>query len=212
MPRPMPGTELLLVPDDGRGTGPVADFGVFRVALIGLHVQRDRLFFQNPPATSGEPVTSRFVARVQVQVEPRLTLSWDARPVVLEARDDKGQSLVPDPSPTIPRGPGPVLQFGSRPDLLEIPLNYPERPGKTIMRLRGMLPAMITGRRPDPLVVPLEAAPGKMFRSEEATLTIHEVKAVPNQPGLAVDLTLTLQGSPRPVRARRRDSGRRRCR
>ncbi|MBV8077374.1 MAG: hypothetical protein JO284_13290 [Planctomycetaceae bacterium] len=198
LPRPMPGSELILAPDDGRGTGPVADFGVFRVALIGLHMQRDRLFFQNPQTTSGEPVTSRFVARVQVQVEPRLTLSWDAKPVVLEARDDKGQSLLPDPSPAISRGPRPVLQFGARPDLLDIPLNYPERPGKTIIRLRGMLPAMITGRRPDPLVVPLEGAPGKTFRSEEATLTVHEVKAVPNQPGLAVDLTLTLQGAPIP--------------
>ena len=71
---------------------------------------------------------------------------------------------------------------------------------------------MITGRRPDPLVVPLEAAPGKTFRSEEATLTIHDVKAVPNQPGLAVDLTLTLQGCFPSRPGRGWDSGRRRCR
>ena len=205
------GTELLLVPQDGRGIGPVSDFGAFRIVLTTLHHQRDRVFFRDAPAPSGSTSESeRFLARVQVMVEPRLTLAWDGKPVLSEAIDDQGQSLVPERNPKLLRESGPVLEFGSRPDLLDIPMTYPERPGKTIMRLRGMLPAVVSGRRPDPLVVPLGEALGKMFHSEEAALTIHQVKTVPNQPGVAVDLTLTLPevartmfGSPLPSDLRR---------
>ena len=52
----------------------------------------------NTPAAEGASVNEQFYAQVQVAAEPRLSLSLNGPLKILEAIDDRGQSLLPDPA------------------------------------------------------------------------------------------------------------------
>ena len=109
-----------------RGAGPTWDSGPFRVSLISLHYQRDVAFNSvvagfprrvavppapvplppglNIAAAEGPSVSEQFYAQVQVAAEPRLSLSLNGPLKILEAVDDRGQSLLPA------HGEGPITQ------------------------------------------------------------------------------------------------------
>jgi len=107
-----------------RVPGPTSDTGPFRVSLTSLHYQRDVAFNQavaiiprrnplpvppllpgaNSPLPDGPAVNEQFYAQVQVSAEPRLSVSQHGPLKIVEAVDDRGQSLLPEP------GNGPVTQ------------------------------------------------------------------------------------------------------
>jgi len=187
------GQELILLPNDPGGAAPVVSSGAVQVTLLALHHQRDRVFFANSEASTAPSESVRFTARLQVRVEPRLTLAWVGAPQQFEAIDDRGQWLPRESFPITPRPPSPFNNgVGTRPGLLEIAMRYPERPGKTIERLRATIPVVIAGRRAEPLVAPLEGSSDQVFRVGDTTLVIHDVKALPEQRGTAIELTLTI--------------------
>src|SRR4051812_42970878 len=183
-PRTRPGQELVLVPDEGSGAAPTVNRGAFRGSLLALHHERNRSFFANPTSPRGPSESIRFVARLQVRAEPRLALLWVGQPRQFEAIDDLDRRIpAENQTATSP----PQLRYnyrpGTRPDLLEVAMKYPERPGKAIERLSGTIPVVIACRRPDPLVVPLHPAPERTARAGGTTLVIHGVKALPDRRG-----------------------------
>jgi hypothetical protein len=201
-PRQRTGRELILVANEPYMPFPVAHSGVVDVVLLTLHHQRDRVFGQNEPGFGTSSAVVRFTAGVQVRVEPRLTLLSIGPPEGVEAIDDRGQSLRPDSVPIIRRPSSPRFNGNGAPRTsVEIVLKYPERPGKTIRRLGGILPLLIAGRRPDPLVVPLERSRDRVFSAGETMLAIHDVKALPNSRGSVVELTLTVPDLSSPNKA-----------
>jgi hypothetical protein len=198
-----------LIDGGPRLVGPTSDSGPFRVSLVGLHYQRDvtfspevagfprRNFVPPPPAPPGvdpapghAPVVSeQFYAQVQVTAEPRLSVSMNGPLKVLEAVDNRGQSLLPEPGEGVPtqRFSG---YFGLNTAALQLQaaLRRPGQPGQSIRKLRGSLPVLVATRKPDPLVVTLQGASGKVFRNDEVTLSILDIRTAPatNQTSLEV--------------------------
>ncbi|SIO62181.1 hypothetical protein SAMN05444166_6971 [Singulisphaera sp. GP187] len=182
----------------GRPAGPMSDHGPFRVNLVGLHYQRHVQFFPtgqplpsnrvglppNPvdPKRPGYTVNEEFYAQIQVAAEPRLSVSQNGPLKLVEAIDERGQSLL------IPENNAQTLQrqsayFGltAGPNLhLQAPLRRPEQPGQEIKRLRGVLPVVVATRKGNPLVVPLSGSSGKSFRNDEATVEVQEIRVNPN--------------------------------
>jgi hypothetical protein len=201
-----------------RPSAPAFDTGPFRVNVLGLHYQRDVSF---PPvevgmgnaATPPRPVpattpSSRVApsvheqcfAQIQVSGEPRLSLSQTGTLKLVEAVDDRGQSLLAGTGlggvaqrsaayAGFGMSNGPVLQFQAL-------LSRPEVPGKTIRRLRGVLPVLVATRKSNPLVVKLNGANGRTFRNDDVALTIHDVHPLGNTRQMSIELTVRpLSGS-----------------
>ena len=193
-----------------RPTSPTVDTGPFRVCLVGLHYQRDFNFQPVPVGGGNMPIppslppngsravrpglatSDQFYAQLQVFGEPRLTLSQNGPLKIVEAVDDKGQALTS----ALDRGPlaqrtssyfgyaaGSVVQF-------QAAMSRPEQPGKTIRKLRGVLPLSVSTRKPNPLVVKLAGSSGRTFRNEELALTLHEVRPVGNSRQTLIELSI----------------------
>ena len=200
-----------------RPTTPTVDTGPFRVCLVGLHYQRDFNFqpvpvgvgnMPNPPSVPpngprvfrpGLATSDQFYAQIQVFGEPRLSLSQSGPLKIVDAVDDRGQALTS----ALDRGPlaqrtsgyygfatGSVVQ-------LQATMSRPDQPGKTIRKLRGVLPLSVSTRKPNPLVVKLAGSSGQTFRNEELALTLHEVRPVGNSRQTLIELSIRrLGGTP----------------
>jgi hypothetical protein len=188
------------------------DTGPFRVSLVNLHFQRDVLFGQgasipanrifpqagvvplqaNPGATAGPAINEQFFAQVQLMGEPRLSLSQNGSLRVLEAIDERGQSLLP------PANNGPFTQhvsgyFGlssSSTLSLQVPLSHPTQPAKMIKRLRGTVSIAVSTRKPDPLVVPLSNTAGKSFQNDDVALSVQDIRVNPKTRQMSIDLSV----------------------
>jgi hypothetical protein len=94
--------------------------------------------------------------------EPRLLVGLAGALRMTEAVDDLSQSLLPtietlesrvEIKDFIEFSPGPMVQ-------LPVALSYPDRPGRLIRRMRGVVPLVVAARQPDPLIVPLVGSLG----------------------------------------------------
>jgi hypothetical protein len=188
--------------------------GPFRVALTGLHLHRDRQLIRGPwvridrfgqrigvdhegedrgPGPVGE--SAAFYGGLLLMVEPRVWFTQEAPARLVEARNDLGQSLVPEaPDDETRFHDGAHFAFyagsGVTESTSEFRLRIPERPGR-VVHLRGVVPVMLHLRRPDPaLVIPLTDAAGKTFRSGEVEIAIDTVNDSPT--GTSVTMTVRL--------------------
>lgn len=193
----------------GRPGGPISDNGPFRVNLVGLHYQRNVQFFptaqpqrKDPRVLAGEPgepnpagytINEDFNAQLQIAAEPRLSLTQFGTLKLLEAVDERGQSLLIPENNNAGQNQMQSGYFGitAGPNLhLQAPLRRPQQPGKLIKRLRGTLPVLVSTRKGNPLVVPLSGSSGKSFRNEEATVEIQEIRANPNTNQTSIQLAI----------------------
>jgi len=203
-----------------RPAGPMSDSGPFRVNLVSLHYQRDVVFVTPaairaqplglPPAPlpgpahqdrPGSAINEQFYAQVQVAAEPRLSLSQNGPLRITEAEDDRGQSLLTGSgsSGAVHRYSGGYfgLTTGSTVQM-QAPLRHPDAPGKAIRTLRGVLPVLVTTRKPGPLVAPLSGAPGKSFQNDEVVLDVLDIRVHPN-PNItqtSIDLSIRSRSGP----------------
>jgi len=202
-----------------RPTGPMSDDGPFRVSLVSFHYERDITFmsggnpigFANrgglprpvaptPRSEPGHSFNEQFFAQIQVAAEPRLSVSQSGSIKILEATDEQGQSLLLSGSsgPVVQRYTGYFGLTAASTIQLQAPLKRPEHPGKSIRKLRGLLPVIVASRKPDPLVVPLQNAIGKSFRNEEVSLTIQDVRSNPNSRQTSIEISLRSNESSAP--------------
>ncbi len=124
--------------------------------------------------------------------EPRLSLSQVGQPRVVEAVDDRDQTLLVPSSgaPVVHRSAG-YSGLGGSPALQMIaPLKRPEQPGRTIRKLRGTIPLVVSTRKPDPLVVPLVGAAGKTFQNDDVIIAVHEIQSDPNSHQASIVLSV----------------------
>ncbi|MGO9467713.1 MAG: hypothetical protein ACLQIB_37990 [Isosphaeraceae bacterium] len=195
-----------------RASTPNSDFGPFRVSLLALHYQRDvsftggamlrveqRLGNGRParraprePARPNPVLNVQFTAQLQVVGEPRLSVQQTAPPRVVEAVDDRGNSLIPpaNENPAFNRfsgyfgmASGPVMQ-------VQAGLHRPVDAGATIKKLRGAIPVAVSSRQPNPLIVPLANAAGKTFGGDDLQITVHSIRGLPNNRQTAIELSV----------------------
>ena len=190
---------------------PTSDHGPFRVGLeevdfqsrVGFAVAPARLP-RNPVGRPGpnrgnvaaaqpRPVTSvECSAQFQLMAEPRLGVTQCGPPRLLEARDDRDNSLLAENPRSMMLNRNSRFLTGTCTSVihLRVPLSRPENPGRSIKTLRGEVPLRVTARRPDPLIVPLAGAMGKTFVQGDVRLTILDVRLVANNRGRQIDLAV----------------------
>ena len=184
--RPLTGNEVTLAPDSAVPAPPSVISGRFLVALTALNHHRDRTL----PGPHGRPagsVVDRFEARLQVVPEPGLTIGRVGEVEALEAEDDLGQTLVPaGPVVEVTANPfAPYNGYGGR-NTAAVALRYPDRPGRQIRRLKGVLPITVVGSKPDPVSASLVEGLGRPVRKGDVALTVHEVRPVPEAASVRV--------------------------
>jgi hypothetical protein len=160
------------------------------------HVEFGAIAPKRDPA-SGAVERSSYTADLVVSAEPRLRILTVGDVVDAKAIDDQGRSLLKTLSaeeerqqlahrrmnPHLDPALQPQLRYGavSHPSTgawrFSLALSYPSPPAKRIALLRGVVPLIAIGRRPDPVVVELKDADGKQFSSGSNVITVHKVDA-----------------------------------
>lgn len=202
-----------------RSTAPSFDCGPFRTSIVSIHLQRDVNYPMVPRQVPGDPrdpadlprrdaagdqtepanhsrggvLNEMFFAHMRVVAEPRLNLSQSGAVRNLEAIDEKGQLLVHRSrggEATFQRNAGyggfpsgSVVQF-------QAALSRPQNPGARIRMLEGVLPVVVSSRKPNPLLVSLADAAGKTFQNDEVALTVHEVRPRADATQTTIEISL----------------------
>ena len=192
--RVMAGNELVLRFDDGENpTAPAFDAGALRVTIGSLVLNRSRTFVRTPESAGQPEATAVFMVGLQVRAEPRLTIAAVDDPRLIEARDERGQSLLAGPAaaagPPNPR-PGRGFEPFPRNQPIMFVLKLPDQPGQKIARLRGSFRALVVGRRGEPLTIPLEGAEGKTFSAASSSVLVHTVRTAPDGRETTIEFTL----------------------
>jgi hypothetical protein len=187
------------------GTVPTSDSGPFRATIHGIHHHRDLTFAQNaivsPPAfaPAGQPginnrgASERFYLDLQIAAEPRMIVSQNGPLKLTEAVDERGQSLLPAAAAeTVQRVSGYYGAFsaGAASLQMQVDLRHPGQAGRTVKRLKGVIPLTVASRKENPLLIELAQAKGKSFQSEEMSITIHDVRTEADQPRTLIELSL----------------------
>ena len=184
--------------------GPKSDSGPFRTYLTNIRYSLDlnlgapagqpRMpFGQVPPAPAPKGVVAprifrggtneQFDAMIQIQAEPRMGLATNGPIKLIEALDDKNQSLVPaNPGPGANRfNGGFAIQSYSNSSIIStaVSLKRPDQPGQTIRSLKGTVPVVASTRKEGPTVVVLADAKGKAVRAGDLSITVVDVRLDP---------------------------------
>jgi hypothetical protein len=208
-----PFDRLILVP--GAAPPPRSDAGPFRVELLRVRRERDldltpgrdpfgpRLLPSGPPPHGAglgqgpgakEARTSRSFAELLISTEPRLRFVGEASLERLKATDDRGHSLLREPTaeerqsqvallrsnPHLDPRLHPEVRFGvgsrqSAPtQLLYVPLDDSSPPGVRLAKLEGVVAAAVMARRADSLAMPLADAKERTIEDDGVRLTVHE--------------------------------------
>jgi hypothetical protein len=180
---------------DGVEPGASWNSGPFRVELVSLDYQRHRQVKGAPRGPEPPGASEQFQAQVLIQAEPRLLIAPAGPLRLIEAVDDRGQSLAlpaegeAGDEPSFDFAPVAPLHAG-------VELKYPERPGRWIRRLRGTIPLVVAARQAEPLVIPLADAGGKTFRRGDLTVSVGSIRPEPNEAQTLIDLTFERGGAP----------------
>jgi hypothetical protein len=172
---------------DHTGRGPVADSGPFRVQITAVSSEFERDFTngQNQATRAAKPPgDGQLTVTLLTLSEPGLKLELNGAPIVTEATDDRGRSLVPAGRAQVdPNRPSPgVRLMGGQ--FISILLVAPDPSGKLIRRLTGKIPVIAVTRVSDPIVIALkDAAPAaKQVSTRNLTLVVDEISLEPGKP------------------------------
>jgi hypothetical protein len=210
-------TEPIFPLTDGtsRVLTPNSDHGPFRISLTSVDYQKHVTYAPSgagarvppPPRPAvleparGEalppprlnPITNvQFSAQLSVAAEPRLALS-QVRPLELvEAIDERGNSLLPvtDEDSARSRNSGYFGVSTSPVVHLQAPLHRPEAAGEWIKKLRGFVTLTVAARRPHPVVIPLLNSVGKTFENQEHRLTVHDIRPAPTNHNVLLEISI----------------------
>jgi len=184
-----------------RSSAPVSDSGPFRVTLVTIHHESNVTYpaapqpIQNPrqPVQADPPrgvLSQQLYAQMQIAVEPRLSLTQSAPLRVVEAEDDRGNQLAPSSGASDLRSSG-YFGYSSGPILpIQASLSRPALPGKTIKRLKGVVPVTVSSRKPNPLTVPLSGASGRTFQNDDVVVTVHEARLQQDNRPPVIEVTI----------------------
>ena len=186
-------------------SGRFDDHGPFRVQLVSLHAQSEVHLAGKPGAplgfardgtttpAAGDPGVAirQFYLQLLVGAEPRLTLSPGGPVRVLEAIDDQGRSRVaPSRGEFIEREAG-YQGLGSSPLVhLRADLAYPEGPAGRLKKVKGVIPLVVSTRRPEPLAFGVADAAGRTFRQGGVELTVGELHPAGGEQPATIELTV----------------------
>ena len=152
--------------------------GPLRIHLFALHRHRDVDFDADGASRDLQRRSATVTVEVQAFAEPGRFLNANGLPR-LEAVDENGRAIAPQPpgGGELPQRGGNSWLIPGRISLLHwhVPLGLPDVSVRSPLKLRGVLPVVITSRRPDPLVIPLVGAADKTFRQGPRVVRIEQI-------------------------------------
>jgi hypothetical protein len=152
--------------------------GPLRIHLFATHRHRDLNFQADEGFSLVPPRSATVTVEVQAFAEPGRFINPNGLPR-LEAVDQQGRAISPRPA-----GGGEQPERGGNSWLIpgsisllhwHVPLGIPDPPVRSPLKLRGVLPVVISSRKPDPLVIPLVGAVGKTFSQGPRVVRIEKV-------------------------------------
>jgi hypothetical protein len=191
---------------DSFDPGPTMISGPFLIKLRGLHDHRDRRLIDGPwlivdeinqkiPIARGtKPSESRFFVGFSLMVEPRMWFTQEGPARAIEAIDNLGQSLVLPGSTHVEADHSLFYNGGgiTQGDV-QLDLAMPKKPGRSITRLRGVVPVALQVRWPVPsLEIALEGSQGKTFDQDDVSFTVRDFDADDQGSRLSLDVRLKL--------------------
>lgn len=192
---PLPGRESLRLHPVASATPWLTSAqGPLRTRVTGIHHERDRRF--EPLAEDpGQPSTFQiFQVRLQIRSEPRLLLLPIGPPRVVEAVDDESRSLIPGTTanPFLSTIEIPPSFSEARTTIdTELDLHLPDRPGRTIRRLRGVQTLQVAERRDDSIVADLSDARGKVYTGGMFNLEVRDFRTSQPDGQMVLDLVVS---------------------
>lgn len=153
-----------------------------------------RLELRGPDLRDGN---GSLTADIDVLAEPRLMVKAEGPAHLLEALDDRGQSLLmPGRDARLAPMPASIYLLPDPPSpraTVPVRLRQADRPGKTLKRLKGYVVVSVSARKPEPLslsLAPIENAAGKSFSVGDYTFIIQGIKVDPATRSTTLDLTV----------------------
>jgi hypothetical protein len=187
-------TPKLRVSPDGKLDGEVMTNPGARAEPLAADADGNRQ--QGGPGESSRALERTVRFRVELQIIPdrRMEVSFNGPPQIDEAVDELGNSLRPTSKSEENRyAPmrGMMDKSGSSSDgPASVFLHRPQNPGRLIKKLRGTLDISIRARWPEPVVIPLTNAVGKVLETDEMRVVIKSIQADPaGKPG-TIELTI----------------------
>jgi hypothetical protein len=177
---------------DGDPPALTAYSGPIRIHLFATHWHRD-LNFEVDGVPRVPPRSATVTVEIQAFAKPGRFINPNGPPRLV-AVDERGRAISPQ-SGGGDEPPDPIPPIGLIPGWISllhwhIPLGLPDPPVRSPLKLRGVLPVVVSSRRPDPLVIPLVGAAGKTFRQGGIVVRIETVSAQGARP-MAVNLSLS---------------------
>jgi hypothetical protein len=139
--------------------------------------------------------TVRFRVELQIVPDSRMEISFNGPPELHEAVDELDNSLLPT-SRSEGNGYTPPMRammggFGGRSDgPASVFLHRPQKPGKLIKKLRGTLNISIVARWPEPVVIPVTNAAGKLLETDEMRVVVKSIETDANGKPSAIELMI----------------------
>jgi hypothetical protein len=180
--------------------------GPFRITLRGLHDHRDRSLIVGPwlrvdemnqripiPRTARER-EARFYIDLRMLIEPRMWFTQEGPARAVEAVDDLGQSLVRRDTTRVEADHSLMYNGGGvTQGQFQLDLAMPDKPGSSIVRLRGSIPVAIQVRKAVPaLEIPLPDARGKTFANEDGVFTVRDFSEDDRGARIVVEVRINL--------------------
>ena len=152
-------------------------FGPLRFHLFATHRHRD-MSFAVTNGSDGPRKSATMTVEIQAFAEPGRFLNPNGLPR-LQAVDERGRMFAQELGGAADQ-PEPVERswlFPGRLPLLHwhVPLGLPDHPAGSTIKLRGVLPVVLTARNRDPWVIPLAGADGKSFRQGASIVRVSRV-------------------------------------
>ncbi len=162
----------------GDPPAPAVYSGPLRINLFATHRHRDVNFQAATGIADGPQRSATVTVEIQAFAEPGRFINPNGLPR-LEAVDEQGRALAlqPNGGGEQPNPSEHSWLMPARISLLHwhIPVGLPDRPVRPSLKLRGVLPVVVSSRKSDPLVIPLVDGAGKTFRQGASIVRIENV-------------------------------------
>ncbi len=180
--------------------------GPFRIKLKGLHGHRDRSLIAGPWLRIDEinqriPISrtdkereARFFIELGMMIEPRMWFTQEGPARAIEAVDDLGQTFVRRDAKRVEADHSLFYNGGGVTEgQVQLDLAMPDKPGRSIVRLRGSIPVALQVRRPVPdLEIALPAPKDQAFAHEDGVFTMREFRDDDQGTLINVDVRINL--------------------
>jgi hypothetical protein len=163
--------------------------GPFRITATGFYYNRSLNFSNRVQGAmnNAQQTMETLQVNMSISVEPRMPLLSVRQPIITEATDENGQSLM---LPINPQRNG-YYQHGYRSYMHQVNGSLkPSANSRKLTALKGTIPVTLVAETKPKITIPkVKEAKGKTFKEGAATINIEDVTTDRGQPGIKMTIS-----------------------